>query len=105
MSDDLFSQAVYKPLAARMRPDSLDGFYGQQHLIGPTRPLREAIDSGMLHSMIFWGPPGVGKTTLAKMIAHKVDAHFESIWFFQNPRNFFEYYISFKTIDSFCKNN
>lgn len=79
MSDDLFSQAVYKPLAARMRPDSLDGFYGQQHLIGPNRPLREAIDSGMLHSMIFWGPPGVGKTTLAKMIAHRVDAHFESI--------------------------
>lgn len=79
MSDDLFSQAVYKPLAARMRPNSLDGFYGQQHLIGPNRPLREAIDSGMLHSMIFWGPPGVGKTTLAKMIAHKVDAHFESI--------------------------
>lgn len=79
MSDDLFSQAVYKPLAARMRPDSLDEFYGQQHLIGPNRPLREAIDSGMLHSMIFWGPPGVGKTTLAKMIAHRVDAHFESI--------------------------
>lgn len=79
MSDDLFSQAVYKPLAARMRPDSVDGFYGQQHLIGPNRPLREAIDSGMLHSMIFWGPPGVGKTTLAKMIAHRVDAHFESI--------------------------
>ena len=79
MSDDLFSQTVYKPLAARMRPNSLDGFHGQQHLIGQNRPLREAIDSGMLHSMIFWGPPGVGKTTLAKMIAHRVDAHFESI--------------------------
>ena len=79
MSDDLFSLEVYRPLAARMRPNSLDNFYGQQHLIAPNRPLREAIDGGMLHSMIFWGPPGVGKTTLAKIIAHRVDAHFESI--------------------------
>lgn len=79
MSDDLFSREVYRPLAARMRPNSLDDFYGQQHLIAPNRPLREAIDGGMLHSMIFWGPPGVGKTTLAKIIAHRVDAHFESI--------------------------
>lgn len=79
MSDDLFSRQVYRPLAARMRPNSLDNFYGQQHLIAPNRPLREAIDGGMLHSMIFWGPPGVGKTTLAKIIAHRVDAHFESI--------------------------
>ena len=79
MSDDLFSREVYRPLAARMRPNSLDNFYGQQHLIAPNRPLREAIDGGMLHSMIFWGPPGVGKTTLAKIIAHRVDAHFESI--------------------------
>ena len=79
MSDDLFSQEIYRPLAARMRPNSLDNFYGQQHLIAPNRPLREAIDGGLLHSMIFWGPPGVGKTTLAKIIAHRVDAHFESI--------------------------
>jgi putative ATPase len=79
MSDDLFSQEIYQPLAARMRPNSLDNFYGQQHLIAPNRPLREAIDGGLLHSMIFWGPPGVGKTTLAKIIAHRVDAHFESI--------------------------
>jgi putative ATPase len=62
-----------------MRPDNLDNFYGQQHLIGPNRPLREAIDSGMLHSMILWGPPGVGKTTLAKIIACQTDAHFENI--------------------------
>ncbi|MDB4077545.1 replication-associated recombination protein A [Porticoccaceae bacterium] len=76
---DLFTQKVYQPLAARMRPDTLDGFYGQQHLIGPGKPLREAIESESLHSMIFWGPPGVGKTTLAKIIAASADAHFESI--------------------------
>ena len=79
MPTDLFSQTVYRPLAARMRPATLDGFYGQEHLIGPGKPLREAIEGGALHSMIFWGPPGVGKTTLAKIIAASVDAHFESI--------------------------
>ncbi len=76
---DLFSQQLYQPLAARMRPGTLDGFFGQQHLIGPGKPLREAIENGTLHSMIFWGPPGVGKTTLAKIIAASADAHFESI--------------------------
>jgi len=79
MPTDLFSQTVYRPLAARMRPATLDGFYGQEHLIGLGKPLREAIEGGALHSMIFWGPPGVGKTTLAKIIAGSADAHFESI--------------------------
>ena len=79
MPTDLFSQTVYRPLAARMRPATLDGFYGQEHLIGLGKPLREAIEGGALHSMIFWGPPGVGKTTLAKIVAASADAHFESI--------------------------
>ena len=79
MTADLFSQQPYQPLAARMRPQSLDGIYGQQHLIGPGKPLREAIENETLHSMVFWGPPGVGKTTLARIIAASADAHFESI--------------------------
>ena len=79
MSDSLFSQEIYQPLAARMRPDTLDAFFGQTHLLGEGKPLRQAILSGDLHSMIFWGPPGVGKTTLAKMIAHTAQANFIAI--------------------------
>ncbi|HEY0719973.1 MAG TPA: replication-associated recombination protein A [Gammaproteobacteria bacterium] len=59
-----------------MRPHTLDDYFGQQHLIGPGKPLRLAIESGHLHSMILWGPPGTGKTTLARMITHKVNAQF-----------------------------
>lgn len=65
-----------RPLADRMRPRSLDEFVGQQHVLGPGKPLRHAIESGQLHSLILWGPPGTGKTTLARLIAHKADAQF-----------------------------
>ncbi len=64
------------PLAARMRPQRLEDYRGQQHILGDGQPLRRALETGQLHSMIFWGPPGVGKTTLAQLIALRVDAHF-----------------------------
>ena len=70
-SDDL-----NRPLADRVRPNSLDGFFGQEHLLADGKPLRVAIEQGRAHSMIFWGPPGTGKTTLARMIANTTDAHF-----------------------------
>lgn len=74
---DLFSQTpAYEPLAAKIRPKTLAEYYGQKHLLGQGKPLRTALEQGSAHSMIFWGPPGVGKTTLAKLIAHHVDAHF-----------------------------
>jgi len=69
----------YQPLAARMRPARLDGVLGQEHILAQGKPLREALDSGSLHSMILWGPPGVGKTTLARMIAKVCDINFEAI--------------------------
>lgn len=81
MNSDLFSDQDqgYQPLAARMRPLSLDDYIGQQHILGENKPLRKAILQGLPHSMILWGPPGVGKTTLARLIAHHCDAHFETV--------------------------
>src|SRR5512144_3451370 len=59
----------HRPLAARMRPRTLDEFAGQAHLLAPGKPLREASERGVPGSMIFWGPPGSGKTTLANLVA------------------------------------
>jgi putative ATPase len=68
-----------RPLADRMRPTSLDDYIGQKHLLGEGKPLRQAISSGHPHSMIFWGPPGTGKTTLGKLIAGYCDMEFITI--------------------------
>jgi len=74
---DLFqARQPAAPLAELMRPQSLDEVLGQPHLLGPGKPLRVAYESGKLHSMILWGPPGVGKTTLARLMARAFDAEF-----------------------------
>src|SRR5690349_7380535 len=75
-SSDLFATPVPEPLAARMRPRTLDEFVGQEHLLARGKPLREAIEHGAVMSMVFWGPPGSGKTTLARMIARYTDREF-----------------------------
>ncbi|HET7372586.1 MAG TPA: AAA family ATPase, partial [Gemmatimonadaceae bacterium] len=74
----LFERNVHQPLAARMRPRSLDEVVGQSHLLSSGKPLREAIEKGSVGSMIFWGPPGSGKTTLARVIAQYTDREFVS---------------------------
>ena len=87
MMDSLFPEAelprqaatTHQPLAEQLRPATLDEVIGQRHLLGPGMPLRAAFDSGRLHSMILWGPPGVGKTTLARLMALAFDAQFITI--------------------------
>ena len=82
MTAELFSDdnvQIYRPLADRMRPQLLANFIGQKHIIGEGKTLTQAIKNQTLHSMVFWGPPGTGKTTLAKIIANSVQAHFINI--------------------------
>ena len=81
---DLFSSAgldqnAPRPLADRMRPQNLSEVVGQDHLVGPDGILTRLIASKTLGSLIFWGPPGTGKTTVARLLAHETDLHFEQI--------------------------
>lgn len=76
---DLFSSAPKPPLAELLRPSRIEDVVGQTHLLGPGKPLRLAYEAGKLHSFVLWGPPGVGKTTLARLAAKRVKGHFVAL--------------------------
>ncbi len=79
MSDLFAADKTFQPLADRLRPRQIDQVFGQSHLLGVGKPLRQAIEANKLHSMLFWGPPGTGKTTIARLIAKYSNAKFLSI--------------------------
>ncbi|WGY47266.1 MULTISPECIES: replication-associated recombination protein A [unclassified Vibrio] len=76
---DFAGDEDFRPLAARMRPQTVDQYIGQQHILGPGKPLRRALEAGQIHSMILWGPPGTGKTTLAEVAANYANAEVERV--------------------------
>src|SRR5699024_1583896 len=73
------SRADGRPLADRMRPAQLEEYVGQEHILGANKPLSRVLAAGRMHSMILWGPPGTGKTTLARLLADRVDLRFMQI--------------------------
>jgi putative ATPase len=76
---DFAGDEDFRPLAARMRPETVEQYIGQQHILGSGKPLRRALEAGQLHSMILWGPPGTGKTTLAEVAANYASAEVERV--------------------------
>ncbi|NNN43560.1 MULTISPECIES: replication-associated recombination protein A [unclassified Vibrio] len=76
---DFSGDEDFRPLAARMRPQTVEQYIGQQHILGPDKPLRRALQAGHIHSMILWGPPGTGKTTLAEVAANYANAEVERV--------------------------
>ncbi|MCG3729715.1 replication-associated recombination protein A [Vibrio cincinnatiensis] len=76
---DFSGDEDFRPLAARMRPQTVEQYIGQQHILGPEKPLRRALQAGHIHSMILWGPPGTGKTTLAEVAANYANAEVERV--------------------------
>ncbi|MGL5653469.1 MAG: replication-associated recombination protein A, partial [Vibrio sp.] len=76
---DFSGDEDFRPLAARMRPQTVEQYIGQQHILGPGKPLRRALEAGHIHSMILWGPPGTGKTTLAEVAANYAHAEVERV--------------------------